>query len=71
MRFNVRKNYTGNYYNIVRLPRKFKKRILKKYSIVFSDRYSFLDINQKMWYILSIESPEFHRFLVNSIIKNK
>lgn len=52
------------YHNVKRVPRKLKK----KYKHIFcGNRYKFLNIEQKLWFILSIEKPEYHRFLINEV----
>ena len=50
------------YNHIKRLPRKFKKKWNKELSL------DFLTIEQKRWYILNIENPEYSQFLINRIV---
>ena len=52
-------------YNYKRVPRKFKK---KWKHILQGDRYDFLDLNQKLWYILEFTNPNYKRFLIKQII---
>lgn len=52
------------YNNVKRVPRKFKK---KYKHIFFGNRYDFLTIEQKLWFILSLENPEYHRFLISEV----
>lgn len=51
--------------DIKRIPRKFKK----KHKYVFSaNRYDFLTMEQKMWFILGRTNPQYKLFLINTII---
>jgi len=52
------------FYNYKRVPRKFKK----KWKYIFDNPY--LDINQKLWYILEFTNPDYKRFIIKQIIKN-
>lgn len=54
------------FYNAKRVPRKFKK---KWKHILQGDRYDFLTLNQKLWYILSIRDPKQHKLLITKTIK--
>ncbi len=47
-----------------RVPRKFKK---KWKHILQGDRYDFLTLNQKLWYILTIINPNYNRFLIKKL----
>jgi len=49
-----------------RVPRKFKK---KWKHILQGDRYNYLDLNQKLWYILGLENSDYKRFLIKQICK--
>lgn len=63
-------NHLGNknfFYNVKRVPRKFKKRWKH---ILCGDRYDFLDLGQKLWYIQSLINPEYNRFLIKQLCKN-
>lgn len=55
------------YFRVDRIPRKTKKRLKNKYPKVFE--MDFLDINQKLWYIQSMEKPKLNKFLINEIVK--
>lgn len=48
-----------------RLPRKLKKEIKKKN---YSSRH---DINVKMWLLMQENNPNYHRFLIKQICKQK
>lgn len=63
--YNAPKNIgvKSHFHDIKRVPRKLKK----KWKHIFSSRYKHLTIGQKCWYILSMENPEYHRFLINEI----
>lgn len=62
------------YYNHKRLPRKLKKVLKNKYPQLFCMNHEFyrefLDLNQKLWYVLSIEKPLLHQKIMNEIIKD-
>ena len=57
-----------------RLPRKFKKRINKfifndnKFELVRAKDY---ELNKKMWYLGWFLNPDYNRFLIKEICKNK
>lgn len=55
-------------FNCKRVPRKFKK---KWKHILQGERYSFLDLNQKLWFIQRIVNPNYNRFLIKQICKNE
>lgn len=55
------------YFRCDRIPRKTKKRLKKKYPKVFE--MDFLDINQKLWYIQSMEKPKLNKFLISEMLK--
>lgn len=55
-------------FNHTRVSRKFKK---KWRHILQGDRYSFLDLNQKLWFIQGIENQNYNRFLIKQICKNE
>lgn len=55
------------FYDVKRVPRKFKK---KWKHIICGDRYDFLDLGQKLWYIQSLTNPEYNRFLTKQLCKN-
>jgi len=51
-------------FNCKRVPRKFKKKwkhILK---------LNHLDLNQKLWYIQGLTSPNYNRFLIKKVCEN-
>lgn len=52
------------FFNYKKVPRKLKK---KYKHILQGDRYSFLDLNQKLWYILELVNPNYKRFLIKQI----
>lgn len=53
-------------FNYTKVPRKFKK----KWSHILSkDRYSFLSLNQKLWFIQGITNPNYNSFLIKQITK--
>ena len=49
-------------FNCKRVPRKFKKKWKSEL-----DTYSFLTLNQKLWYILEFTNPDYKRFLIKQI----
>ena len=51
--------------DVVRVPRKFKK---KWKHILCGDRYDFLDLGQKLWYIQHLTNPNYNRFLIKQIV---
>lgn len=53
-------------YNFARVPRKFKK---KWKHILDKDRYTFLTLNQKLWYIKSLSNPNYNRFIIKKTIE--
>lgn len=55
-----------HFHNCKRVPRKFKK---KWKHILQGDRYDFLDLGQKLWYILEFTNPDYKRFLIKQICK--
>ena len=63
--FTAPKNHgLVNFFNCKRTPRKFKK---KWKHILCGDRYDFLDLNQKLWYIQGLMNPNYNRFLIKKI----
>lgn len=55
------------FFNYKRVPKKFKK---KWKHILQGEKYNFLDLNQKLWYIQSIVNPSYNDFLIKQICKN-
>lgn len=55
-------NNISPFYKCKRIPRKMKK----KYKTIF-DKYTFLDVNEKLWYLLGYTNPEYKEFLINSL----
>ncbi len=55
------------FFNCNRVPRKFKK---KWKHILYSDRYNYMDLNQKLWYIMEFTNLDYKRFLIKKIIEN-
>jgi hypothetical protein len=51
-----------------RVPRKFKK---KWKHILQGDRYDFLDLGQKLWFIRWQTNPKYNEFLIKEITKNE
>ena len=51
------------FYNFKRMPRKLKKRIKK----TLEATGSFLNINQKLWYLLEFENKAYRDFLISKI----
>lgn len=51
-------------YNCQRTPRKYKKKW--KY-VLQGDRFNFLDLNQKLWYIFYIKDPKGHQIVINKL----
>jgi len=62
--FVIPKRLSPFYIGIKRIPRKLKK----KYRPITSRK--FLDNDEKMWYILGMESPNYMRFIIKLIIKH-
>lgn len=55
------------FFNHKRIPRKIKKR----YAYIFKgDIYSFLTLNQKLWYNLTLINPNYTRFIIKQIVSN-
>lgn len=55
------------FYNFKRIPRKMKKKLKDFDYILKGQQYSFLDINQKLWFILGFTNPDYKRFLIKKI----
>jgi len=55
------------FYTYQRVPRKFKK---KWRHIIQGNRYSFLDLNQKIWYILYLRDKVQHAKITKEILEN-
>ena len=53
------------FYNCKRVPRKFKKRWKH---ILQSEKFNFLDLNQKLWYILGLRDPKQKDKIINKIL---
>jgi hypothetical protein len=56
----------SGFFNCGRVPRKFKK---KWKHILQGNRFDFLTLNQKLWYITSIINPNYNRFIIKQIIE--
>lgn len=54
--------------NVSRVPRKFKK---KWKHILYGDRYDFLNLGQKLWYIQSLTNPNYNRFLIKQLCEQQ
>lgn len=52
------------FYNCKRIPRKMKK----KYKSIL-DKYTFLTVNEKLWYLLGHTNSEYKQFLINTLTK--
>lgn len=67
--FTAPKNI-GNvsFFNCKRVPRKFKK---KWKHILCGNRYDFLNLNQKLWYIQYLTNPNYNRFLIKKICETR
>ena len=50
------------FYNCKRIPRKLKK----KYKPILN-KYPFLTVNEKLWYLLGYTNAEYKQFLINNI----
>lgn len=50
------------YYNCKRIPRKFKKKHKK-----ILNQFPFLEVNQKLWYLLGYTNKEYKQFLINQV----
>jgi hypothetical protein len=53
-------------FNYKRVPRKFKK---KWKHILQGERYNFLELGQKLWYIQHLTNEDYNRFLIKQICK--
>lgn len=63
MKFTVPKNLgEGSFFNYKRVPRKYKK----KHKTLLN-QYSFLTLNQKIWYVLGETNKEYRDFLIQTI----
>jgi hypothetical protein len=66
--FKLPKNFTPgdeSYYSrYKRIPRKLKKKGTK-----VREKYPFLTLHQTLWFLLSINSKDYHRFLIKKIIR--
>lgn len=52
--------------NHSRVPRKFKK---KWKHILQGNRYHFLTLNEKLWYIQGLTNQDYNRFLIKQVCK--
>ena len=52
-------SWTGQW---TKIPRKLKKRA----RLI---PYEFLSLEQKLWYLLSIEHPDYHAFLIKKVVE--
>lgn len=50
------------FYNCKRIPRKIKK----KHKVILN-KYPFLTVNEKLWYLLGYTNPEYKQFLISKI----
>lgn len=50
------------FYNCKRIPRKLKK----KHKFILN-KYTFLTVNEKLWYLLGYTNPEYKEFLIDEI----
>lgn len=50
--------------DVKRVPRKFKK---KWKHILCGDRYDFITLGQKLWYIQHLTNPDYNNFLIKQI----
>ncbi|BAV39358.1 hypothetical protein BPT24_238 [Tenacibaculum phage pT24] len=66
-RFNNRFTAPKSRKSHKRVPRRLKKR----FKIVFSDRYDFLSLDQKIWFIGWEINPDYNQFLINKIIEDE
>lgn len=60
-KFTAPKNISP-FFDVKRMPRKFKK----KHKALL-DKYPFLDINQKLWYVLGQTNKDYKDFLISKI----
>lgn len=52
------------FFNCKRVPRKFKKKNKE-----LLNKFPFLDLNQKLWFILRENNKEYSNFLIKEICK--
>jgi len=52
------------FYTCKRIPRKLKKKHMEALK-----RLSFLDVNEKLWFILGETNREYRDFLINKIVE--
>ena len=55
----------GGFVQLQRIPRKLKR----KYSKILN-QYSFLTIEQRLWYLKTVINPEYCQFLIQNLITN-
>lgn len=53
------------FYDYKRVPRRFKK---KWKHILQSEKFNFLDLNQKLWYILGLKDPKQRDKIIKQIL---
>lgn len=63
--FTLPKNISP-FYNHTKVTRKFKK---KWSHILQGDKYKYLTLNQKLWYILGLTNPKYRDFIISEICK--
>ena len=64
--FTLPKTTGYGFFECNRAPRKFKK---KWKHILQGNRYDFLTLNQKLWFIQWHTNPNYNRFIIKQIIK--
>jgi len=53
----------SHFYKVKRVPRKFKK----KWKYILTEKYTFLSLTEKLWYIQGLTNPNYNRFLIKKI----
>lgn len=64
-RFTAPKKFSP-FYSVRRIPRKKKKQLKP-----LLNKYSFLTLNEKLWYILGETNKEYRDFLIQKICKDE
>jgi hypothetical protein len=54
------------YYKGVRMPRKFKRKHKK-----IVDKFKFLPIHEKLWYIQATVNPNHTRYIIKKVVQNE
>ena len=49
--------------------KKVQRKLKKKYKWMFNKKYNYLEIGQKLWWILEFENMDYKRFIIKKVIE--